>query len=167
MTTGKVLGLQPAHGFVLLASILLALTAGYIGSAFTLPSIPAWYAALEKPVLTPASWVFGPVWTTLYIFMGIAAFRIFLKRARNSRLATKALILYGAHLLVNTTWSIVFFGGKNPEAGVAAIVLLLGMVAVLTLWFARVDRFAAYLMVPYLVWVSFATYLNVAIALLN
>ena len=163
----KLFGMDPKYGFLLLASVGIALLAGNIGSLFTMPAIPGWYADLVKPLLNPPSWVFGPVWTLLYILMGIAAFRVFIHRTKSPRIATKALLLYGVHLVVNTSWSVVFFGGQNPEGAVGVIILLWLMIVLMTLMFMRVDRLAALLMLPYLVWVTFATYLNVAIALLN
>ncbi len=165
--TPTILGMRPADGLLLLASIALPLLIGYAGSAFNMPQIPGWYQGLVKPDLNPPSWVFGPVWTTLYVLMGIAAFRVFKRRNKASRLARRALILYGIHLLVNLAWSIVFFGSQDPESAVAVIVLLWSMIVSLVLHFSRIDNWAALLLVPYLGWVTFATYLNISIALLN
>ena len=152
---------------LLLLSVLVPLGIGFLGSFATMPAIPGWYAELVKPALNPPSYVFGPVWTLLYVFMGIAAFRVYQARQKNITLATKVLSLYGVHLLVNLSWSLVFFGGQNPEAALAVIALLLAMVAVLTLLFSKVDKMAGLLFVPYLAWVSFATYLNASIMQLN
>ena len=152
---------------LLIGSVALALWIGFIGSFFTMSAIPGWYAGLVKPALNPPSYVFGPVWTVLYVFMGIAAFRVYLKRAKAPLLARKALALYGAHLLVNLSWSLIFFGGKNIEAALAVIVLLAAMIAVLMLFFSRIDKTAGLLMAPYLFWVIFATYLNASILMLN
>lgn len=159
--------MSPANGFLLLASIALPLLIGYVGSAFTMPQIPGWYADLLKPTLNPPSWVFGPVWTTLYVLMGIAAFRVFKKRAKAPKLAKKALGLYAVHLFVNLSWSLVFFAGQDPESAIAVILLLWAMIITLVLWFSRIDKWAALMLVPYLAWVTFATYLNISIAVLN
>ena len=166
-TTPTVFGMRPKDGFLLIAAIALPLIIGYIGSAFTMPNVEGWYDGLVKPALNPPSSVFGPVWTTLYVLMGIASFRVFKARAKAPKLARKALILYGIHLLVNLSWSLVFFGGQDPEGAVAVIVLLLAMIVSLFLLFSRIDRWAGALLVPYFFWVSFATYLNVSIAALN
>lgn len=162
-----VLGMRPKDGFLLIALIALPLLIGYVGSMFTMPQIPGWYDQLVKPALNPPSAVFGPVWTTLYVLMGIASFRVFKARHKAPKLARKALVLYGIHLLVNLSWSLVFFGGQDPESAVAVIVLLLAMIVSMFLLFSRLDRWAGALLVPYFFWVSFATYLNVSIAALN
>jgi len=167
MSTPRVLGMTPANGFLLIAFIAAPLLIGYVGSLATMPQIPDWYAGLTKPALNPPSWVFGPVWTTLYVLMGIAAFRVFKKRAKAPKLARKALGLYALHLLVNLSWSLVFFAGQNPMNAVAIIFLLWAMIVSLVLFFSRIDKWAAYLLIPYLLWVTFATYLNIAIAVLN
>lgn len=163
--TPTILGMRPLHGFALLGAIALPLLIGYLGSSFTMEAIPTWYAGLVKPLLNPPSWVFGPVWTTLYVLMGIASFLVF--RAFPQKGTTTALVVYKVHLLVNLAWSIVFFGMRNPEGAIAVIALLWLMIVWLTWSFYRLNRWAAYLLVPYLLWVSFATYLNVSIALLN
>jgi tryptophan-rich sensory protein len=167
MRKTTILGLTKANGLLLIAFMLAPLLIGYVGSAFTMPQIPGWYAELVKPALNPPSFVFGPVWTTLYLLMGIAAFRIFKKRDAHPQLARRALILYGVHLFVNLAWSLVFFGGQDPEMAVAVIALLWAMIVSLVLLFSRIDKPAALLLLPYLLWVSFASYLNIAIAILN
>lgn len=155
------------HILLLAVFVAVPLSIGFLGSIVTMPIIDGWYSGLVKPALNPPSFIFGPVWTTLYVLMGIASYRVFRKRAVNKTVAWKALGLYGVHLLVNLSWSFVFFGGQNPEGAVAVIILLLAMILVLMLLFSRIDKWAAFLLVPYLAWVSFATYLNTSIAQLN
>lgn len=145
--------------------IILAEAAGIIGSAFTFTAIPSWYATLEKPPLTPPNWIFGPVWTTLYALMGIAAVMVW--RSRRSAQRTLALKLFTAQLIVNTLWSIVFFGAQSPKAGLAVIAGLLALIVTTMVTFNKVSRPAAALLIPYLLWVSFATYLTAGIATLN
>ena len=167
MRTTTILGLTKANGLLLLFFILAPLLIGYAGSAFTMPQIPGWYAELVKPALNPPSFVFGPVWTTLYVLMGIAAFRVFKKRGVRPAIARTALILYVVHLFVNLAWSLAFFAGQSPDGAVAVIAVLWAMIVSLVFLFSRIDTWAAMLLIPYLLWVSFASYLNIAIALLN
>lgn len=151
---------------LLIASILVAQTAGIIGSFFTLEAVETWYTTLARPLLSPPNWIFGPVWTTLYTLMGIAAWRIYERRASNPH-AVRLLWVYAAHLGVNTLWSIAFFGWQNPPLALGIIAVLWGMIAYLILRFYRIDRIASYLLIPYLAWVTFATYLNASFAVLN
>ena len=167
MSRTSIFGMQPKNGALLLVFVFSALLVGYIGSYFTTPYIPTWYASLIKPELMPPSFVFGPVWSVLYVLMGIAAFRVYLKRKKAPKLASRALLLYGVHLLVNLAWSIVFFAGQNPNGAVAVIALLWSMIIAMVLMFSRIDKPASYLLIPYLAWVTFATYLNVSISMLN
>ena len=153
---------------LLLAAFIAApLLIGFVGSVFTTPQIPGWYAGLIKPDLNPPSWIFGPVWTTLYILMGIASYRVYLKRAKFPKLTVRAFSLYAVHLLVNLSWSLVFFAAQSPMGAVWMIGLLWVMIVALIGMFARIDKLAALLLVPYLAWVTFATYLNISIALIN
>lgn len=152
---------------ILVLAIALPLIAGFAGSLFTTPQIPGWYAGLVKPFLNPPSWIFAPVWTLLYVLMGYASYLIFRNRNVNKSLAHKALGLYGVHLVVNLSWSLVFFGGQNPDMALAIIALLWAMIVVLALLFSRINKRAALLLVPYLFWVTFATYLNASIVFLN
>ena len=150
----------------LLISLALAYAAALIGSLFTVDAIDTWYATLARPLLSPPNWIFGPVWTTLYAFMAIAAWRIYERRSAHPA-ATRLLGIYLAHLAVNTLWSIVFFGMQNPLLALLIIGVLWGLIFFLMLRFYRIDRTAAYLFMPYLAWVTFATYLNAAIVALN
>ncbi len=152
---------------ILALAIALPLIAGFAGSLFTTPQIPGWYAGLVKPFLNPPSWIFAPVWTLLYVLMGCASYLIFKNRNVNKSLAHKALGLYAVHLLVNLSWSLVFFGGQNPDMALAIIALLWAMIVVLALLFSRISKLAGLLLVPYLFWVTFATYLNASIVFLN
>lgn len=151
---------------ILAGFILLSEAAGIIGSLFTAPSIPAWYATLARPALNPPSWVFGPVWTTLFALMGIAAFLVW--RAGWHRKEVKiALGIFLVQLVFNTLWSIIFFGLHNPGAAFAEIVALwLAIVSTIVL-FARISKPAAWLLAPYIAWVSFAAYLNYMLWMLN
>jgi tryptophan-rich sensory protein len=143
----------------LLVSIIVCQAAGLIGSLFTFAAIPTWYASLVKPSFSPPNWLFGPVWTTLYIFMGVAMYLVWQKKA--------AVNLFLIHLVFNAGWSIVFFGLQSMLGGMVALLILWGFIIFLIREFYRIDRRAAYLLIPYLVWVSFAGVLNFSLLLLN
>jgi len=150
----------------LLLSILLCLGAGAIGSAFTMSSIPTWYAALKRPSFAPPNWIFGPVWTTLFIMMGVALFLVWGQLGKKPK-AKVAAILFLVHLAFNVLWSALFFGLRSPGWAFAEIIVLWGMIAALVVMFRPIDRRASYLMVPYLLWVSFAAVLNLMLWRLN
>ena len=145
-------------------SLLLAYAAGFLGSLATASAIDMWYATLVKPELSPPNWIFAPVWSVLYALMAIAAWRVY--RAQNSR-KVRALLTYGVHLVVNALWSSAFFGLQSPALGFAVILILLALILATARQFYRIDRTAGVLFVPYILWVSFATYLNFAIMRLN
>ena len=146
----------------LFASIILANTAGFIGAIFTAESVNTWYATLTKPSFNPPSWVFGPVWTLLYCLMGIAAFLVW-KKGYSRQETRLALGIYGVQLVLNSLWSFLFFKLHNLAFALLEIGLLwISIVA--TIWlFSRISRKAAYLLLPYLAWVSFASILNYAL----
>lgn len=148
----------------LLGSILLCLLTGFLGSFATFQNIPTWYATLNQPSFTPPDWIFGPVWTALYIMMGVALYLVSLKKGPEAR---RAVIFFIAHLAVNAAWSFVFFGFHQIGAALAVIVLLWVMIAVSMGLFWKLDKRAAYLLLPYLAWVSFATVLNATFFSLN
>lgn len=154
----------------LLISLALPQLAGLIGSLFTSSVIPTWYATLNRPSLSPPNWIFGPVWTTLFVLMGIAFYLVWTKWAvlpwtkRQKRLA---VVLFGAQLVLNTLWSIIFFGLQSPGGALIEIVFLWLAIAATIITFAKISRPAAWLLVPYIAWVSFASYLNYAIWSLN
>ena len=148
-----------------LAAVLLVEAVGLTSGALTATEITTWYATLEQPALTPPNWVFGPVWTLLYALMGVSLALVW--RERESRTAKVGIGLFALQLALNFAWSLVFFGGQNPLGGLFVIVPLLVAIALTIVAFTRVDRRAALLLVPYLLWVSFATYLNYSIWQLN
>ncbi|MFH1078205.1 MAG: TspO/MBR family protein [Patescibacteria group bacterium] len=150
----------------LLVAIIVSEGAGIIGSIFTTPSIPTWYASLMKPALNPPSWVFAPVWTTLFALMGIAAFLVWRKGTERKDVRA-ALSVFGIQLCLNTLWSILFFGLHDPFASLIEIAALWLAIISTIFVFHRISRTAAYLLVPYLLWVSFASYLNYALWALN
>jgi tryptophan-rich sensory protein len=151
------------NGVYLIVSIAIAELAGIIGSFFTIPAIPTWYASLPKPVIAPPNWVFAPVWTTLFLLMGIAAFLVWRKGLRYTAVR-RALCVYGIQLILNIAWSYIFFGLHNPSMALVEIAFLWAAIACTILTFSRVSRTAAFLLIPYLIWVSFASYLNYALA---
>lgn len=152
------------HGAALLFFILLSQAAGGIGSIFTISSIESWYQFLIKPPLTPPDWIFGPVWTTLYALMGIATFIVW---RSNHPKKWRAIGLFIAHLVVNTAWSIIYFGEQSIVGALATIILLDVLVLWLIVRYWKISKVAAHLLVPYLAWILFATYLNAGIFLLN
>ncbi len=144
-------------------SIVICLAAGAIGSFFTTPAINSWYVFLIKPSFSPPNWLFAPVWTTLYILMGIALFLVWQKAKENK----KAIIFFSAQLILNSLWSILFFGLKSPGLALGEIVVLWLLILLTILQFKKISKSAAWLLLPYLLWVSFATFLNLAIFRLN
>lgn len=149
-----------------LAFVLICNLAGLIGSVFTFDAIPGWYAGLAKPEFSPPNWVFGPVWTTLYTMMGIAAYLIHRKGMENDKVRM-ALMAFGGQLILNTLWSILFFGLRSPMLAFICIIILLAMILWTIRLFFGIARVPALLMVPYALWVSFATVLNYSIWMLN
>jgi tryptophan-rich sensory protein len=152
--------------FTILFFVLISQSAGIIGSFFTAPAIAGWYAELNKPTFNPPSWIFAPVWISLYTLIGIASYLIWLKR-KKKKLANTALIIFFIHLVFNALWSIIFFGLKNPMWAFFEIIILWVMVLALIIIFHKIDKKASYLLIPYVLWVSFATFLNFAIWILN
>ncbi len=144
----------------------LCLLIGFLSSFATQSSVDNWYTTLQKPVFNPPNWVFAPVWTLLYILMGIAAGIVWAKGFYHIWVKT-ALYYFGFQLLFNGIWSIVFFGFQQPFASLLVILVLLVLIALTIKWFKVVSNLAAYLLVPYFLWVCFATYLNYRIWALN
>jgi translocator protein len=154
------------RGFLVLAGFLAASFAvAAVGGAFTSAGMPDWYMSLEKPVFNPPSWVFGPVWTALYVMMAVAAWLVW-KRAGFGG-ATTALTLYFVQLALNLAWSGIFFALRAPGWALLEIVILWLAIATTARFFFRHSTAAGWLMVPYLAWVSFAAALNAAIWHLN
>jgi tryptophan-rich sensory protein len=151
---------------VLLGFLALSEGAGIIGSFYTTPSIPTWYAGLIKGPLNPPSWVFGPVWTTLFACMGVAAFLVW-KKGTDRKEVKIALALFVGQLILNVLWSVVFFGLRSPGGALIEIIFFWFAILATILAFARVSKPAAWLLVPYIAWVSFAAYLTYTIWILN
>ncbi|MFH1714318.1 MAG: TspO/MBR family protein [Candidatus Nealsonbacteria bacterium] len=149
----------------LLISIIIAQLAGAVGSIFTASSIGSWYAFLEKPAFSPSNWLFAPAWITLYALMGIAAFLIWQKRGEAG--ARSALYFYGGQLILNSLWSVIFFGFQNPFLAFLEIIVLWLLIAFTTVKFYRIEKAAGLLFVPYILWVTFAMVLNFAVWRLN
>jgi benzodiazapine receptor len=150
----------------LIISVVICQLAGVIGSIFTRPAIPTWYASLNKPAFNPPNWVFSPVWITLYILMGIAAFLVWSK-GLNVRHVKLALVLFAVQLILNALWSAVFFGLKSPLLGLFVIVILWIAILFTILNFYKVSGTAGFLLIPYILWVSFASVLNFSLWRLN
>ncbi|HLC64063.1 MAG TPA: TspO/MBR family protein [Patescibacteria group bacterium] len=140
-------------------SIAVCQLAGAIGSFFTAPEIDNWYASLTRPSIAPPNWVFAPVWTTLFFLMGLAVYLVWLKGSDKKEVKL-ALITFDLQLLFNIFWSILFFGLQSPSWAFAEILVLLLLIALTIISFAKVSKAAAWLLAPYLVWVSLAVILN-------
>jgi len=160
---------RPRLDFVrLIAAIAVCQAAGAIGGLATASSVGTWYAGLQKSSLNPPPGVFGPVWTTLYTLMGISLYRAWMqaRRAEDDE-ARASFTPFWTQLALNTAWSLVFFGLKQPLGALLTLIaLLLGIIATIRS-FGRVDRAAGWLLVPYAIWVAFAGYLNASVWWLN
>ena len=154
---------EPGKNRPLLGLIILTLLVGASGTFFTEPNIPTWYAALAKPDFNPPNWLFAPVWTTLYILMAVAAWRVWKVTGWKS----PEMALWGVQLALNFLWTPLFFGAHLLLVALVEMAALWLAIAVTAVLFWRKDRIAGLLMLPYLAWVSFAFALNFAIWQLN
>ncbi len=152
--------------FKLVASLGACYLAAFVGSIFTAPNVPTWYASLARPPFAPPDWVFGPVWTALYTLMGISAYLVWRKGLTDPKVKA-ALAVFVLQLAANVSWSAAFFGLRSPLAGLAVIALLWALIALTIQKFRAVSKNAAALLLPYIIWVSFAAILNFAIWRLN
>ena len=150
----------------LVIAVAVCQAAGLLGSLFTTPAIPVWYAVLHKPAFAPPNWVFGPVWIALFVLMAVAAFLVW-RRGWGLASVRLGLGVFAVHLVLNVAWSACFFGLRSPGAGFAEIVVLWLAIVATMVAFGRVSRAATALLVPYILWVSFAAALNYRIFMLN
>ena len=175
--------------FKLIIAVIIAELAGVFGSVFTVPNIESWYAGLTKPALNPPAWVFDPVWTTLYFLMGVALFLVWKRNFKisHSLLANdkkpwnpwsrrlwrgnlqtfNVIAIFTVQYILNIVWSWIFFGMHLPNVAFFVILALWFSILFTIMNFYRVSKPAAWLLVPYILWVSFAAYLNLAIWLIN
>ena len=149
----------------LLAFVAACFGAALVGSTFTTPSVPEWYGSLVKPSFTPPNWLFGPVWSMLYLAMAIAGWLVWRRQRESS--TTLPLALFGGQLVLNVLWSILFFGLQAPGIALVEILTLWAAIFATRLSFWRISTIAGWLFVPYLTWVSFATIMNFEICRLN
>lgn len=150
----------------LLVFLALSAAVAVIGALSTVEGVAGWYLGLNKPAFTPPNWIFGPVWTALYAAIAVAGWRIWL-RPQDAPGRNLGLTLYGLQMALNLLWSPLFFAVHAMVLALADIVLLIATVAASALVFRRLSPLAAWLLVPYLAWLSFATVLNFAVWRLN
>ena len=150
--------------FKLIFSIVICQLAGIIGSFFTVSSVSTWYVTLNKPFFNPPSWLFGPVWITLYFLMGISLYLIWNNDDKDTK---SAQIVFFIQLGLNTLWSLLFFGLKSPLLAFIEIIILWLFIVLTIFFFYQKSKTASYLLIPYLLWVSFASVLNFSIFYLN
>jgi tryptophan-rich sensory protein len=162
--------MKTSNIFKLVFAIIICELAGVVGSIFTTPAIGSWYATLTKPSFSAPNWVFAPVWTILFAFMGIALFLVWKKRPSGvdrQREKKVAIRIFFAQLFMNVLWSILFFGLNSPRGALIEIIGLWAIIAATMFSFYKVSKGAAFILAPYLLWVSFATVLNFAIWYIN
>ncbi len=149
----------------LIVALILPLAIGAIAGRFTAKSVPGWYASLNRPAINPPNWVFGPVWTVLYILMGFSFYLIWIQPVGNLR--TMAIVIYLLQLFLNFGWSFLFFYFKRTGFALTEIIILWLAILAMLFMFYKIRPVAAYINIPYLLWVSFATFLNAAYYHLN
>jgi tryptophan-rich sensory protein len=147
-------------------SIIICQSAGIFGSLFTFEAVPDWYITLEKPFFAAPNWIFGPVWIILYFLMGVSLYIVW-KDELKSKTRNVFFVVFAIQLILNALWSLLFFGLKSPLLGLIDI-LILDVMLVVTIFYAkRVSKYAAMLLIPYMVWIIIASVLNYAILVLN
>lgn len=157
--------MKRSNGIKLIISIVLCVSLGSVGGLVTVNEIPTWYATLNKPSFNPPNWLFGPVWTTLYVLMGISVYLIWKQPVSTER--NKALQLFILQFILNFCWSFIFFGLHATGWALMEMIALWILILLSILHFAKHSKTAAWLLVPYILWVSFALLLNAAIWKLN
>lgn len=150
----------------LFISILVPLLVGAVAGLFTSSGVNGWYAVANKPWFNPPNWIFAPMWTLLYILMGIAFFLVW-KASADKNVKQTAMILFSIQLVINFFWSFIFFKLQQPGWAFAEIIFMWVMILLTILWFGKISATAAWLLVPYICWVSFAAVLNYSIWKLN
>jgi tryptophan-rich sensory protein len=150
----------------LIVAVVCCELIGILGSVFTLSAISTWYSTLRKPFFAPPNWIFGPVWTLLYFLMGISFYLIWQQRSQNKKVRM-AEISFLVQLGLNFIWTPIFFGLRSPLLGLIVIVIMWTIIVVTIQKFYQLSKWSAYLLIPYLVWVSFASVLNATIVILN
>ena len=142
---------------------VITFSASFVGGIATFTSKEPWYSELSKPIFTPPDWVFGPIWTLLYLFMTISIWSVWNKNFRNLNI----IYIYFLHLFFNTTWSIVFFGLHNLVLSLINLIILILFIGFLIIKFKEISKLSFYLMIPYLVWCCYALILNSSLVYLN
>lgn len=150
----------------LILSIVGCELVGILATPFTISAIPTWYIGLNKPPFSPPNWIFGPVWMVLYLLMGISVFLIWQKGLQKKRVK-KSLLYFLFQLFFNFLWSLLFFGLHSPVFGLGDIIILFSLILLTITSFYKLSTVAAYLLIPYILWVGFATMLNFSIVILN
>lgn len=150
----------------LILAIAIPLAVGFTSGFFTITGVGSWYQTIQRPSWNPPNWIFGPVWTTLYVMMGIALYLIW-KADTSSNLKNYAILLFALQLILNFFWSFIFFNQQQPGWAFAEILVLWVLILLTIFAFAKVNKSAAWLLVPYISWVSFASILNYAIWRMN
>jgi translocator protein len=151
----------------ILVMVVTCMGIGFLSSQVTKNAIRTWYVTIEKPSFNPPNWIFAPVWSVLFVMMGVAGGLIWHQIDSNREVVKKALVFFGIQLLLNALWSYLFFGLHNPMLALVEIILLWLLIYETYLKFVKIDKVAGYLLLPYLAWVSFAMVLNGSIWWLN
>lgn len=157
---------KPALPVKIIISIIACIGLGAIGSIATSSSIDTWYTTINKPSFNPPSWLFAPVWTILFALMGLAAAYVW-DKGLDRKAVRSALILFGIQFLLNIAWSFLFFGAQNPTLAFIEILILWVFIFLTIRAFFKIKKLSGWLLVPYLLWVSFASILNFSIMMLN
>jgi tryptophan-rich sensory protein len=152
---------------ILIGFIVISEVAGVVGSFFTTPAITSWYSTLEKPLFNPPNWVFAPVWTILFLLMGIAAYLVYTKVEIIEPIRKSAISMFSLQLVLNILWSILFFGQHSTFFALLEIIILWVAILYTIILFFRISKTAGWIMLPYILWVTFATYLNFQLWFLN
>jgi translocator protein len=165
-TPGRFNEITVSDALRLMVSLFIPLYAGLFGGLATASSVSVWYPTLIKPFFNPPGWIFGPVWILLYILMGLSLFIIW-ENGLDKETSRIAIVIFACQLILNIFWSFAFFGFMAPALGLVVILMLLAGIALMIYSFYHISKFAAFLNVPYFLWVLFATVLNIAIVVLN
>jgi tryptophan-rich sensory protein len=155
---------KPVDILKVIESVLICELAGIIGAIFTVGAIPTWYATLVKPSFNPPNWIFSPVWNMLFLLMGLSLYYVWTSKSKKKIIAMK---IFFVQLTLNALWSVLFFGLHSPILGLVDIIFLWVAIFFTIIYFKKVSSTSAFLLLPYILWVSFALVLNFSIVILN